>query len=64
MPPSFAHSVRVPAEEEHAGEPGTENDRAHPTDALHAPARESLQHGRFKKPEGVAAGIGKEKSRG
>ena len=57
MPASFAHSIRAPSEEEHTGQASAENDRSHPTDALHAPAREPLQHGRLEKPEGVAAAV-------
>src|SRR5438034_1742373 len=61
MPPSLAHAVGAPAENEHADQARQKRNRAHPSDALNiCPTGESLEHRRKPKPKRVPTGIGEE----
>src|SRR5437773_2104814 len=61
MPPSLAHAIGAPAENEHADQARQKRNRAHPSDALNiCPTGESLEHRRKPKPKRVPTGIGEE----
>src|SRR6266446_1507623 len=61
MPPSLAHAIGAPAENEHADQACHKRNRAHPANALNVrPTGESLEHRRKPKPKRVPTGIGEE----
>src|SRR6266403_1095055 len=65
MPPSLAHAIGAPAENEHADQACHKRNRAHPANALNVrPTGDSLEHRRKPKPKGVSAGIGEEQPGG
>src|SRR6266576_5675069 len=60
-PPSLAHAIGAPAENEHADQARQKRNRAHPSDALNiCPTGESLEHRRKPKPKRVPTGIREE----